>query len=259
MFRKIISHLPFSPALIVQLGEYANKIQREVKLRLISVIMMIVLVVFQFVTIIATPSGPTADTKNSPTPSLDSNLEASIATENTNLQTGDSLQTAKPNDKLTYTLSAINTGEDTATTTFAVSVSDLLEYADLSEYGNGSVDRESGILYWDSVEIGTQESQTKTFSAIIHEDISNQARNGKSQDCSIEVAFANHRSVTDVQCPVLKNIESVTSSLPSISSTLSASVVVSLSAIGLFLLLRARQLRKEIKTIRHNINNGGLL
>jgi hypothetical protein len=263
VFRKIISHLPFSPALIVELSEYAKKIRREEKLRIIGSIIVIALVALQIIITIYPPnSHDTAQLSNRLSPSINTE-ELAVSISSTNITQGNvkaSTVKAQPGDKITYHLTLQGNQSDSKLATFAVSISDLLEYASLSDTNSGEFDQNSGILYWEPVEISPGETQVRSFSALIKSPISpNPVSNGQSYDCAVEIVFANHKNASAIQCPLIKTVETITSSLPKTNNLTSLWIGIILLSVVLYLLARARQLRHEVKIIRHDINTGGTL
>lgn len=64
MFKKIISNLSFSPALIWQLSSYSKKIRREKTLRKLSLVFMIMLIIVQLLTIFQAPESTNSSNPN---------------------------------------------------------------------------------------------------------------------------------------------------------------------------------------------------
>lgn len=263
VFRKIISHLPFSPALIVELSEYARKIRREEKLRIIGAIAVIALISLQIIITLYPPSKhdiPQASSTLNPSLNTD---ELIVSISSVNITQGNVDATyvkAQPGDKITYNLSLQGNSLNSVPATFAVSINDLLEYASITDFHGGELDQDSGILYWEPVEVAENETQVRSFSALVKNPVPSDPKSaGKSYDCIVEVVFANHKSASAIQCPLIKTVETITSSLPRTSNLTSLWLGVALLSVSLYLLARARQLRREVKIIRHDINTGGTL
>lgn len=262
MFRKIISQLPFSPALIVELSEYAKKVGREEKLRLAGLVMVIILVALQIIIALYPP--PAAkdqhDAYNKLSPSLNID-EASASIDAVNLTQGgvDATSTkANPNDKIIYSLYFSEAKDPSSEVAPAVSVNDLLEYATLSDLHGGTLDEDSNILYWSPVELESGEMIIRSFSATLNNPLSPNPRlESGSFDCNITVDFAGNINSINLQCPPVKWIEYLSSILPRLGSSVGVQLSLSLLVIAIFLYARSRQLRREIKIIRHNLNTGG--
>ena len=86
-----------------------------------------------------------------------------------------------------------------------------------------------------------------------------QTATGKSDkasfDCILSSTYGVNRQVP-VDCPAIKAIESVTSELPTTGIFINVvfSVVVFITAVYFY--ARTRQMKQEIRLIRHNINTG---
>jgi hypothetical protein len=264
VFRKIISQLPFSATLIVELSEYAKKIHREKKLRLIGLIAVVLLVLLQIIITVYPPNSNKIVIKSDKEliPSL--NLtEYSTNISSVNLSQGGvdaTRSAAHPNDKITYSLSITNNANSPIIAPFAISVRDLLEYATLTDLHDGSIDNDSTILYWDPIEIQPGETVLRSFSASINNPLSAAPRvDQESYNCSIDLDFADNKNSVDLQCPLIKHVESIMTSLPRTENTSGLWLGVALLAVTSYLFTRSKQLRREIKLVRRNLNTGGSL
>lgn len=166
--------------------------------------------------------------------------------------------TAKPFDKISYTISVQNTGNKTAQIPFVVNLSDALEYAVLLDDGGGTLNPDTHVLGWTTDNIKPGTSQERTFvlqllSAIPATPTGNS--NSNSYDCVMLVNYGT-TSKSSVECPNVKAVENIINDLPRTGIFLNAVFAVAVLAVSLFFYARTRQMKKEIRLIRHNINTG---
>ena len=165
---------------------------------------------------------------------------------------------AKPLDKIAYTVSVTNTGSVTTTASFAVQLSDALEYATLIDGGGGSVDSETKSLSWQQVQLRPGETQKRTFAMQLLAQLPATPvgqSNPSSYDCMITVAFGGDVRIP-VDCPTLKGVEGLIQQLPPTNAMTNVAFAVGLSLVVLYFYTRTRQLKKEIRIIRHDLNTG---
>lgn len=168
---------------------------------------------------------------------------------------------AKGGDKITYTITVQNKGFASAPVELKESLTDVLEYAKLIDLGGGSFDKASNTLSWPSVELAASEKQSRTFAVQMFSDIP-ATNTGKSDeasyDCSMVNTFGNNVAI-DVACPTQKVvIEQVTKELPHTGPRENMMFAVGLLAIVVYFWARSRQLGKEVRLIRHNVNIGSI-
>jgi len=167
--------------------------------------------------------------------------------------------TAKESDRITFTLTAKNTGGTAKTFTFEDNIGDVLEYAKLVENGGGTYDEKTRVLSWPNVELKPGETQVRTFSAQILSTIPATPQgvsDPSSYDCKIENAFYTSSIMFSVTCPTPKVIEQVVPELPHTGpreNMIFAGIVLS---IVVFFYLRSRQLGTEVRLIRRDVNGG---
>lgn len=165
---------------------------------------------------------------------------------------------AKPLDKISYTLQLSNPYSTTISSNFNVRVADVLEYATLIDTGGGSFDKESSTLSWPEIELTPGQTQTRTFVVQILSEIPSTGKgttNPESYDCKLMVAFGNARA-TRISCPPSKEFETALSYLPNIGIGGNLIFISTLLVIVLFFAIRTRQLKNELRIIRHNFNTG---
>ena len=165
---------------------------------------------------------------------------------------------AHAGDRISFTISAKNTGSKSQPTPLLVPLGDVLEYAHLTDNGGGLFDVDSKVLSWAPVSLAAQATEKRTFVIQLVDPIpatpvgqSNQT----SYDCTLTSAFGTTLNIR-VDCPAAKVIESTTSQLPTlgiIGNLIFSNVV---AVVVTYFYLRTRQLKKEIRLIRHNLNTG---
>lgn len=167
--------------------------------------------------------------------------------------------TAKAGDKIVYSLNLSNKGKASADATPTEELLDVLEYAQVIDAGGGSFNAESKTLTWATVTVKPGETKTRMFTIQILADIpamNTGTSDKQSYDCRIDNAFGNTVSI-DVDCPVQKQIvEQTVNQLPHTGprdNLLFAGVVFAIIA---YFYARSRQMKKEVRLIRRDINAG---
>lgn len=165
-----------------------------------------------------------------------------------------------PSDKISYTLKATNPHATSITTTFTVRIADILEYAKLIDSGGGSYDETTGTLQWPSSQLVAGASQTRTFAVQVLSSIPATAigsSNLQSYNCALDISFGNSLA-TPVQCSGAKNVESLLRLLPPTPLHFNIAFAVIVFFVVGFFYIRVRQLKHEIRLVRHNFNSGTL-
>lgn len=167
--------------------------------------------------------------------------------------------TAKAGDKITYTVTIENKGFASAPVEFKESLTDILEYARLIDLGGGTYDKETKTLSWPNTELAANQSQSRTFAIQVMSDIpaTNTGQSDEaSYDCTMVNTFGNSVSI-DVDCPTQKVVvEQITKELPHTGPRENMIFASLLLAVVVYFYARSRQLGKEVRLIRHNLNTG---
>ncbi len=173
--------------------------------------------------------------------------------------------TAKPGDVLEFHMTIKNTGKDTGSFTPEDDITDMREYADIIHTGGGSfrsdatlVQSAQSIVKWDAVSLKPNESTTKILTAKVKETIPTTSRHESarnSYDCKITNVFGQTVTVS-MECPPEKVVESVISELPRTGTRANLIAAGAVLAIVTYFYLRSRQLKKEVRLIRHDLNAG---
>lgn len=202
---------------------------------------------------IATSSVPTSI---NPLNVVDPNVTNNVTSKNLTSDTGS--LTIKPGDKLSYTLKASNTTDASVTASLEVRVADLLEYSRLIDSGGGLFDESDSTLSWPQVQLKPGESQERTFVVQLAAQLPatpTGTSDPSSFDCKMSITFGNTIS-SPIECPHIKIAENLFAYLPPLSPLLNVIFGAILLIVVSFFYLRTRQLKKEIRIIRHNFNTG---
>lgn len=165
---------------------------------------------------------------------------------------------ARPLDKIAYTLSAKNTSNTSSVATFSVQVSDILEYSTLIDGGGGSLDEKTATLSWPQVRLSAGESQERTFVVQLLSQVPTTPTgesNPSSYDCVMNAAFGDDLHVS-VDCPAIKAAEGIIGQLPTTGIFTNIVFASFLFVVSAYFYARTRQMKKEIRIIRHNVNTG---
>lgn len=166
---------------------------------------------------------------------------------------------AKENDKITYTLTAENVGGVAKATTLQDNLGDVLQYATIIDKGGGTYDETKKVLSWPDITLAPKEKQARTFVVQLMATIPSTPvgqSDATSYDCVIENVFGDTSVRIPVVCAPPKVIEKVTTELPHTGpaeNMLFAGIVL---AVVTYFFLRSKQLGKEVRLIRRDLNSG---
>jgi len=175
--------------------------------------------------------------------------------------------TVKPGDRLEYRLSVKNTGSTTGSYTIEDNLADVLEYADIIDTGGGNLikkDSNTPIedvnhISWPTVEIKPGESIEKIISVQVKSVIPSTPQspgNIESYNCRMVNDFDGQQTSVNVECPPPKVVEEVVTELPKTGTTENMIFAGSVLAIVTYFYARSRQLKKEVRLIRRDLNTG---
>lgn len=166
--------------------------------------------------------------------------------------------TANASDQITYTITVHNTGLAPASVPLSERLDDVLEYSTLIDNGGGVFDPTTKTLTWPTIQLAATASQSRTFAIKVLDTIPATAQGASdptSYDCVMSNVFGDNVSIK-VLCPTPKIIEQVATQLPHTGPTenlLFAGVVL---AIVTYFYARTRQVKKEVRLLRRNVNGG---
>jgi len=170
-----------------------------------------------------------------------------------------STSAAKENDKISYTLTIKNSGGTAAPVKIADDLTDTLEYSTLTDKGGGTFDDVSKKLTWPDITLGPGETQERSFAVQVLATIPSTPAGLSSPDsynCVMNNAFEGSGVTIPVTCAPPKVIEHITTELPHTGARenmLFAGIVL---AVVTYFFLRSKQLGKEVRLIRRDLNAG---
>lgn len=166
--------------------------------------------------------------------------------------------TARANDRIQYTISVHNIGDVKATAKFKEDLQDVLEYATIIDNGGGVYDEKTKTLTWADAELEAGESKSRMFVVQLASTIPAGARGvseRSSYDCIMTNSFGDTVDI-NVACPAQKQIEQTASELPTTGPGENLLFAGVLLAVVVYFYARSRQLTKEVRYIRRDLNAG---
>lgn len=103
--------------------------------------------------------------------------------------------TAKVNDKLTFTLTATNTGGTAKTVEFSDNLTDTLSFSKLTSTGGGTINATTKVLTWPSVNLAPGASAAKTFTVQMNSSLET-----TKTDCKLVNSFTDSTVTVPVGC-----------------------------------------------------------
>lgn len=157
-----------------------------------------------------------------------------------------------------YSLTVTNKGLAPSEIDLKENLQDILEYSTITDNGGGVYDATLKSLTWPTVTLSPGEKQTRVFAVKILSKIPATAQ-GQSDptsfDCVMTNVFGNQVDV-DVKCPTEKVVERVVRELPTTGPTENIIFAGGALAVVTYFYARTRQLKTEVRLIRHNLNTG---
>lgn len=166
--------------------------------------------------------------------------------------------TARAADKILYTVTVENIGNEATTVSIDEQITDVLEYAKLIENGGGTYNEESGVLSWKDIKVEPGQKQSRQFMVQLTDSISALGQgksNRTSYDCKMTNTFGNTVEI-GVDCPTPKEVEAVVEELPQTGATENMMFAGIVLAVVVYFYARSRQLNKEVRLIRRDLNAG---
>jgi hypothetical protein len=166
--------------------------------------------------------------------------------------------TAKEKDRITFTLTAQNTGGTAKEVTFEDMIGDTLEYSKLTDNGGGTYNAATRTLSWPKVSLKPGAKEIRTFTIQILDQIPSTPAgqsDPSSYDCRIENVFGTD-VIINVECPTPKVIEQVVPELPKTGPTENMIFAGAVLSIVTFFYFRSKQLSTEVRLIRRDLNGG---
>lgn len=168
--------------------------------------------------------------------------------------------TAKANDRISYTITIENIGLKPTQAKLEDHLADTLEYSTITDNGGGTLNKETKTLSWPDITLEPKSKQSRTFIIQVLDTIPATAKgksNDNSYDCTITNTFGNSIDIK-IDCPAPKVIETVANELPKTGATENMLFMGLAMAITIYFYARTKQVKKEIRLIRKNVNNGAI-
>lgn len=166
---------------------------------------------------------------------------------------------ARPADRIAYTITLKNQGLSSLTSPVEEKLDDVLEYGTLIDSGGGAYNQTTKTLSWSPVTLEPGQQQSRVFVVRLANAIPavpQGTSDRTSYDCILTNTFGNSVSI-NVQCPTQKlAVEQTIQQLPKTGpggNLLFAGFVLALVT---YFYARSRQLKTEVRLIRHNLNGG---
>ncbi len=167
--------------------------------------------------------------------------------------------TAKAGDRIVYTLNMANVGKASSEVSAKEVLNDVSDYAEVIEVGNGTFDKQTKTLTWPTFTLKPGEKQTRMFVIKLYDTIpamANGISDKTSYDCKMDNTFGNSVRI-DVDCPVQKKIvEQTVAELPHTGPRENMIFAGVVFAIVSYFYARSRQVKKEVRLIRRDLNAG---
>jgi uncharacterized repeat protein (TIGR01451 family) len=157
--------------------------------------------------------------------------------------------TAKPGDDIRYTLSVTNTGKATSKK-FIIqdSISDILDYATVSQTGNGGTVDSQNNISWPAVNIAPGETISESFNVIVKNPLPQFAPNKddpQSYNGVMTNFYGNVINIKVKQTAVVAVTASATTALPNTGPGTSIFIIFIITTVAGYFYSRSRLLNKE--------------
>jgi hypothetical protein len=168
---------------------------------------------------------------------------------------------AQAGDKIIYTLTAKNSGGTAKEVELKDNIGDVLEYSTLIQQGGtggGTYDEATRTISWPNIMLGPGETQTRTFAVQLKAEMPVTPvgqSDPSSYNCLMENKFGNDYTVP-VVCAPPKVIEKVVTELPQTGPAENMIFAGIVLAVVTYFYLRSKQLNKEVRLIRRDLNAG---
>lgn len=206
------------------------------------------------------PDPPKPETKPEPKPDPGHLVLSKAARNITQGNLDATKQVARADDRITYTLTVKNDGGSPIETNFSDHLGDVLEYSTLVDNGGGTFDKEASTLSWPATTLDANKSESRTYTVKLLSStpatpvgISDRT----SYDCVMDNVFGNGVSIP-VSCAPPKVVEQVVEELPQTGPTENMVFAGVLLAVVTFFYYRSKQMNKEVRLIRRDLNAGAL-
>ena len=165
---------------------------------------------------------------------------------------------ADASNKISYRVTLKNIGQKTATAKFSDNISDVLEYASVVDAGGATVDENAKTITWADVTLKPGQEQSRVYVVQLAQQIPAMPKGQSdptSYDCVMTNTFGNSLNVK-VNCPTPKIVEQTVAQLPHTGAGTNMMAAGSVLAVVVYFYARSRQMKKEVRLIRRDLNAG---
>lgn len=165
---------------------------------------------------------------------------------------------ALPGDKITFAITAENTGATKDVITLTDNIGDLLEYATIDTTSGGTVQGDN--LIWPDIAVDGNTSVSRLFTVTVKTAPSTPTgwSDPTSFDCIINNSIGVSTIEIPVACPDAKMVEAAMHDLPATGPAENMLVLGSASGIATYLLAYTRQKRRDLDRVRKAFDRGDL-
>ena len=209
-----------------------------------------------------TPKAPTPAPKppTVPSPSPNLSFEKKARNDSRNITNADGT-VANAGDVIIYTLSVKNSGTgDFTNFIFDENLNDVLEYADMNDFGGGTLNS-TNHLVWPARTVAAGQTLTVSFAVKVKSPIPSTPQSS-SDPGSFDLCMTNvfyDKSVTIcLKAPVNKQIETATTTLPNTGPGTSLMVTFGIVALVGYFFARNRLMVEELVIVRDEYSAGGM-
>ncbi|HET7630278.1 MAG TPA: hypothetical protein VFK03_02795 [Candidatus Saccharimonadales bacterium] len=165
---------------------------------------------------------------------------------------------AHADDRIEYTIYAENTGLKPAKVDLTESLADVNEYAQLLDNGGGNYDQTKKELSWGQLSLQPGQKVARSFTVQMLDQIPSTPQ-GQSEpgsyDCVMTNSFGNTIS-TKVDCATPKVVEQTVKQLPETGTGANIAFGAGLLAVVVYFWSRSKQLGREVRLVRKDVNAG---
>lgn len=165
---------------------------------------------------------------------------------------------AKASDVIQFTLTMKNSGKAPTTVTPQDQIDGITDYATVDNLGGATYDATTKKLTWPQTTVAAGQSQVRTFTIKMLRTIPSMGQGASdptSYNCKMYNTFGNNITI-NVECPPQKVVENTVEQLPHTGAGENMLFAGAVFAIVAYFYARSRQMNKEVRLIRRDLNAG---
>lgn len=191
-------------------------------------------------------------------PSCAAQIIETKSARNITTQTNATESSVKAGQSIEYTVTVRNDGTQEASADVVDELYDVLEYATLINGGTGIFDDSKKTLTWHVTSLAPGQEVTYAYTVKMKDTIPAMAAGTSdrfSYDCRMVNTFGNTITV-NVDCPPTKVVENVVAELPKTGPGMNMMISAVAISVVVYFYARSKQLTKEVRLIRRDLNSG---